>query len=133
MSEVASVAPGEAAAGERTSLQHRIEYGAYRLARAVLGVLPEGVALGIAGALGWFAGVVVRVRRRDVDAHLLQAFPDRDPAWRRQVARRSYVHLAREGALLFRMPRWSPGEIVERVERFHARRHALGIYQESGS
>lgn len=116
MSEIARGASGQVDTEARPSFRHRVEYVAYRVTRAVFGALPEGVALRLAAGLGWIAGVVVRIRRHDVDAHLAIAFPDRDSAWRRSVARRSYAHLGREAALLFRTLRWSDDEIASRVE-----------------
>lgn len=96
-------------------LRHRIEYAGYRAARAVLGVLPEALAVRLAAGVGWVAGVVFRIRRRDVDEHLRIAFPHRDAPWRRRVARQSYVHLAREAVVTFRMHRWSAAEVRRRV------------------
>ena len=116
MSEIARGASGQVDTEARPSFRHRVEYVAYRVTRAVFGALPEGVAVRLAAGLGWIAGVVVRIRRHDVDAHLAIAFPDRDSAWRRSVARRSYAHLGREAALLFRTLRWSEDEIASRVE-----------------
>ena len=116
MSKSALVASDQDVTAERSSFRHRLEYVAYRIARAGLGALPEFLAIRLAAALGWLVGVLMRVRWRDVDVHLLQAFPGRGVAWRRRTARRSYMHLAREGALLFRMPGWSAAEIASRVE-----------------
>lgn len=106
------------AAGAETPVpfRHAVEFAGFRLARGLLGVLPEGLAVRLGAALGWVAGVVLRLRRSDVDTHLALAFPDRSSAWRRRVARRSYAHLGREMALIFRMPGWTPDEIVSRVE-----------------
>lgn len=116
MSGIARAASDQVAAEVRPSFRHRVEYLAYRVTRTVLGALPEGIAVRLAGGLGWIAGVVLRIRRQDVDAHLAIAFPDRDSAWRRSIARRSYAHLGREAALLFRMRRWSADKIASRVE-----------------
>ena len=65
--------------------------------------------------MGWLAGVLLRVRRRDVDANLRIAFPDASPAWRRRVARACYAHLGREAAVIARMPDWSRDEVLGRV------------------
>jgi KDO2-lipid IV(A) lauroyltransferase len=78
-------------------------------------VVPEGSAVRAGAIAGWLAGVVLRVRRRDVDRHLALAFPDGSSAWRGRVARGSYVHLGREAAVLVRMPRWTPEHLIERV------------------
>jgi KDO2-lipid IV(A) lauroyltransferase len=64
---------------------------------------------------GWLAGSVLRIRRREVDRHLSLVFPSESRAWRRSIARRSYVHLGREAALLFRMGRWSAEQVAGRI------------------
>ena len=97
------------------SLRHRLEYVAFRVLRAVLGLLPERLALGGAAALGLLAGSVLRIRRRVVDEHLAFVFPDHDASWRRRVARASYTHLAREAVMLFRMASWSDEELLART------------------
>jgi KDO2-lipid IV(A) lauroyltransferase len=97
------------------SLAHRIQYGAFRLVRRLLMALPAWLALGAGEVLGWVAGVIIRTRRRVVDENLLQAFPDRDPAWRARVARGAYRHLARESVVTFRMAGASRKEIRDSV------------------
>lgn len=116
MSGAASSPPLGGSEDPSTAIRHRLEYAAFRLARLVLGGLPEDWALRVAAALGWLVGVLARVRRRDVDAHLAQAFPEASASWRRRVARRSYMHLGREAALLFRLHQWTPEEINARVD-----------------
>lgn len=97
-------------------LRHALEHGAFRSARWAWTRLPERMAVRAADLAGLLAGSVLRVRRRDVDAHLLQAFPDRPRAWRARVARASYAHLAREGAMIFRSAAWPAERLLERVE-----------------
>jgi Kdo2-lipid IVA lauroyltransferase/acyltransferase len=97
------------------AFRHRLEHGAFRVVSALLGALPEGVALGIGALLGWVGGVVLRVRRADVDAHIALAFPERSPAWRRRVARASYVHLGREGVAMFRLSGLDRNAVVART------------------
>jgi KDO2-lipid IV(A) lauroyltransferase len=116
MTEVVSSASSEAGEDLRPTVRHRLEYAGFRMARFALGMAPEAWAVRLAAGVGWLAGVLIRVRRRDVDAHLALAFPDASPAWRRAVARRSYMHLGREAVMLFRLPRWSTEEIVSRVD-----------------
>jgi Kdo2-lipid IVA lauroyltransferase/acyltransferase len=99
----------------RPPLRHRVEYGAYRVARWLWSALPEGVAVRFGALAGWLAGTVLRIRRREVDEHLALAFPDESPAWRHRIARRSYAHLGREAAILARMPSWSPEGLAERI------------------
>ena len=78
-------------------------------------ILPEGVAIRFAALAGLIAGSVLRIRRREVDEHLRLAFPDESRAWRRRTARRSYMHLGREAAVLFRMSGWSGERIADRI------------------
>jgi KDO2-lipid IV(A) lauroyltransferase len=95
--------------------RHAAEYALYRALSGVLLALPERVALALGGALGWFAGVVLRVRRADVDRHLGWAFPDATAAWRARVARASYVHLGREAIGTFRLAGMHAAEVRART------------------
>lgn len=97
------------------ALRHRIEHWALRITRAKWSVLPERVAIRVGALTGLVAGSVIRIRRKEVDQHLALAFPDESAAWRRRVARLSYVHLGREAALLFRLRSWSKEQVVDRI------------------
>ena len=97
------------------TLRHRAEYFAFALTRAKWRLLPESWA-GVAGSVtGALAGSLLRIRRREVEAHLGVAFPDHDASWRRRVARQSYRHLGREAAVIFRMAGWRPSDVTSRV------------------
>ena len=98
------------------SLGHRLEFMVFRVLSWMIVVLPEWVALSLCSALGWLGGVVFRIRRVDVDRHLAIAFPERDSAWRRRIARASYRHLAREAAMTFRFSLMDPQEVVRRTD-----------------
>jgi Kdo2-lipid IVA lauroyltransferase/acyltransferase len=56
--------------------------------------LPFGVLYGLADALAWLVGRVVRYRRRVVDENLRKSFPERSAAERNQLARTFYRNLA---------------------------------------
>ncbi len=99
----------------RVTLQHRVEYAAFRAALVVLRLLPERWALGLGGALGWLAGAVLRVRRDVADENLARAFPDRDRAWRDRVALASYRNLGREGVASFLFSEDSAVRVMERT------------------
>jgi Kdo2-lipid IVA lauroyltransferase/acyltransferase len=99
---------------EPEPLRHRLEFLAYRVTKAKWSLLPEGLAVRLGAFTGWLAGSVLRIRRREVDDNLRVAFPQESARWRRRVARRSYTHLGREAALLFRLSRWSRSQILER-------------------
>ena len=109
------------------TLAHRLEFLLFRALRAGVSWVPEGVAARIAAGLGWFAGSVLRVRRRDVDRHVALAFPETDAGARRRIARASYVHLAREAVAIFRLGGWSRERVLERtsVSGLEAIVHAL--------
>lgn len=78
------------------------EYAAIRAAVEGLSFLPRPAALALGEALGE-AVFAVGARRRVVDENLATAFPGRDSAWRRRVARGTYRHY---GAVLVEMARW---------------------------
>lgn len=100
----------------RHMVRHRVEFSTFRALSWTVAVLPERAGLGLCSVLGWFVGVVLRVRRVDTDRHLEIAFPERDLAWRRRAARASYIHFAREAAMTIRLARMQPEEIVRRTE-----------------
>ena len=102
--------------GRKPTLAHWIQYLSYRSALAFLRMLPERMALGLGAALGWFAGVVLGIRRRVVREHLAHAFPEKDEAWRRRVLRASFRHIGSESIATFLLGRMSPEEIVRRSE-----------------
>ena len=122
----------------RRGLRHRLEYGLYRVLSGLLRGLPESWALGLGALLGWKAGVVFRIRRRAVDAHLELAFPDRSEGWRRRVARASFAHLGREAVAMLRMADLDPSDLrarttVEGLEAFEsARSEGRGVIVVSG-
>jgi len=96
--------------------RHRLEHAGFRVLSAGLLAAPERLALGMGAMLGWLAGAALRIRRADVDAHLALAFPGESPAWRRRVARASYVHLGREAVAMFRLARLDKEAVVARTE-----------------
>lgn len=99
----------------RPTFRHRIEYLLYRAAIGIFLHVPETLALRLGEGLGWMAGVVFRIRWRTVMDHLRWAFPERDDAWRRRVARGSFRHMGRESVATFRLASSGPEEIRERT------------------
>lgn len=93
-----------------------MEYLAYRVLGSALRVLPEAVALLLGEGLGWFAGVVIGIRRDVIDSNLRRAFPDRSLAWRKRVARRCHRHFGREAVATIRLSRSGAGVIANRTE-----------------
>lgn len=88
----------------RATLQHRVEFGLFRLVRWKLSLLPLSVALALGEALGWLVGRGLRVRDRVVQRNLGRAFPELGPLERNRLASRAWRHLGREGVMLFRGP-----------------------------
>ena len=99
-----------------STVRCQIEFWIFRALSWILVVLPERAARALCSVVGWVVGVVLRVRRVDTERHLQIAFPERNSAWRRRVARSSYMHLAREAAMTARLSRMPPEEIVRRTE-----------------
>ena len=99
-----------------TTFRHRVEFLGYRIALGFLGALPEGWALRLGSGVGWVAGIVLGIRRRVVQAHLLQAFPDKPSVWRRRVAGASFRHFGREFLASFLLGRMSRKEILDRTQ-----------------
>jgi KDO2-lipid IV(A) lauroyltransferase len=62
------------------------------------------------------AGVVIGFRKKVVQEHLLQAFPEKDEGWRRKVLHDSFRHLGREGLATFLLSGLSREEILARTE-----------------
>ncbi|UCC23852.1 MAG: lysophospholipid acyltransferase family protein [Gemmatimonadales bacterium] len=104
-----------------------MEHLGFRLLRGLLLSVPEGLALGFGGFLGWVMGSVLRIRRSVVEENIARAFPRRDRAWRRRIAAASYRHLGREAVATFRLAGSSSERVrsVTRVEGLEALEAAL--------
>jgi KDO2-lipid IV(A) lauroyltransferase len=100
----------------RRAVAHALEYGLFRLLAGSLKLLPDRVGDALGMSLGWLAGVVLRIRRNDVDTHLRIAFPDKSAEWRARVARACYLHLGREAAATFRLAGLDAPAIVDSTE-----------------
>lgn len=114
------------------TLSHRLEFAAYRVARATLVVLPEPLARWLGAGLGWVAGRALGIRRGVVRGNLERAFPDHDSRWRRRVASRAWRHLGREAVATFRLAAETIESIRERTEVDGAQLAALREHLESG-
>lgn len=100
----------------RPTLKHRLEYAGFRLVSAVVGWIPEPLALALGEGLGWVAGTVIRVRRRDVDRNLARAFPELPRGERARMARACFRHIGREGLAIFLLGREDAVRIRRRTE-----------------
>lgn len=99
----------------RRRAKHRAEYVLVRLARVVDRLLGPRLSAAVAGALGRL-GFRLGIRRRVVEAQLRAAFPERDDAWRRRVAREAYEHLGREGIMVLRLSRLGREDVLEATD-----------------
>lgn len=98
------------------TVAHRVQYLGYRALELSVRALPESWALALGGALGWFGGSVLRIRRRVVDRNLARAFPGADARWRRRTAAACYRHVGRQAVILLRLARLGPEAVRERTE-----------------
>lgn len=96
--------------------RHVLEYALFRGLSGVLRALPEGLALRLGAAVGWFVGTLLGLRRGVVRANLRLAFPERSEAWRRRVARASWAHLGRETVATFRLADATPEALLARCD-----------------
>jgi len=74
-----------------------------RMLANALGRLPPRVARRVAVFGGWVFGAVLRYHRRDAQAALQRSYPEQSAAAIRDLVRRMYVHLVRNGLDLCRV------------------------------
>ena len=94
-------------------LRHRLEYLLVRAARGLDRLLGPRLSGALASGLGRFVYRRLRIRAGVVEDQLRRAFPDRDEAWVRGVARGAYEHLAREAMMLIRLSRLGREAVIE--------------------
>ena len=122
----------------RKRVRHRVEYALLRTVAVLCGAVPEAVADRVGAALGWVVGRVGRPRWDVVMKQLRMAFPDADEAWRRGVARRSYMHFGAEAVAVFRLAGARSSEILKRTRMIgrevleEAAREGRGVMLVSG-
>jgi KDO2-lipid IV(A) lauroyltransferase len=96
-------------------VQHALEYGFLKTVMFVVNVLPAAGA----AAVGTFTGGLMYAlwkRRRDIaHANLHFCFPDKDKAWVRTTARRSFINLAKSIIDFMRLQRLNAANL----ERYH--------------
>jgi Kdo2-lipid IVA lauroyltransferase/acyltransferase len=93
-------------------LRHLLEYGLILGARGMDRLLGPRLAERLAAALGRAAYRPLGIRAAVVEAHLRQAFPERDDAWVRRTAAAAYGHLGREGLSLLRLSRLGREQVL---------------------
>jgi len=101
---------------DRSALRNHIEYGAFRIARGLTGLVsPPGLAR-IGDALGNLYSMVGGRRRKIIDFNLGLAFPDMTDADRHQLARAVARHFGRSALDAIRIQRMRPEELLAAVE-----------------
>lgn len=112
-------------------LQHRIEYTAFRAALGALRILPSRAAEAVGAGIASLGYRPFGFRAGDVEQNLKRAFPEKDDAWRRDIAARAYAHIGREMVAMMRLSRMPRDELIARTEivDFDA---VAGRYRESG-
>ena len=73
--------------------------------------LPRGAAMAIGRGLGSFAGAVLRLRRREVEAVLRRSLPERTEPERRRIAGAMYRHLGQTLVEVLRVGARGPGDL----------------------
>jgi KDO2-lipid IV(A) lauroyltransferase len=100
---------------DRSPLRNRLEFGLYRLARAVVGLLSPAATAGLGRFVGSVFYLVSRRRRRIIDFNLALVFPEMVPAERRDLAREVSRHFGRVAFDAVRVQGLSPDELRSEV------------------
>jgi lauroyl/myristoyl acyltransferase len=87
-----------------------------RAAIATLRVTPVPVARALAAVAGTVAWAVQSERRRTLEQNLSYTAPDRSPAERHRLARKTFRNLAVTAVDQFRLPSISPADVLELFE-----------------
>jgi len=103
-----------------------IAYGLVRILVATLGVLPQSARVAFFGGLFRIIFALVPRIRRTIERNLKLAFPEKDAAWRKDIARKNATELGRLLADTVRLPSLTPewGEShveIKVLEQYRAR------------
>jgi len=107
---------------DRSGLRNRVEFAAYRLARATAGSLPPTTGSRVGGALGVAFFRVAARRRAILDFNLRLAYPDLDAVGRRRLGEAVSRHFGRVLVDSMRLQRLDPDDLVAEVT-VHGREH----------
>jgi KDO2-lipid IV(A) lauroyltransferase len=99
-----------------TALRHRVEYGVVVAVRGLVRILPDALARGLGTLVGWTFYVIDGGHRRLAVAQLRAAFPLREPAECRAIARATFAHFGHLLVALLKFSTLSPDAIRARVE-----------------
>jgi Kdo2-lipid IVA lauroyltransferase/acyltransferase len=98
------------------TLAHRVQHALFTGALAATNRLGDARAMRFGAAVGRLGYRPIGLRRAVAEQQIAAAFPDRDAAWVRHVARRSFEHLGRETIALLRMSRMAPEALIAMTE-----------------
>jgi len=95
--------------------KHWLEYQGTRFLLFLAQRLPLAWVLALGVALGKFTFSILRIRRQVALENLAHAFPEKSPAERKNIARRSYENFGMMMLEYFRLPELSSNELCQRI------------------
>ena len=101
---------------KKATLRHRAEYTLVVIVRGVVRLLPDVLSRAIGTVIGLTFYAVDRAHRRVAIHQLRAAFPTREPAECRAIARATFAHFGRLLVALLRFSTLRPDQIRARVE-----------------
>ncbi len=100
----------------RSALRNHLEYGVFRFARGLAGVLSPSALARVGDVLGSFYSMLGGRRRQIIDFNLEMAFPDKSYSQRRAIAKGVAQHFARSFLDAIRIQSLQPDELLASVE-----------------
>lgn len=101
---------------KKATPRHRAEYALVVIVRGVVRILPDVLSRAIGTVIGLTFYAVDRAHRRVAIHQLRAAFPTREPAECRAIARATFAHFGRLLVALLRFSTLRPDQIRTRVE-----------------
>jgi len=100
---------------DRSSFRNHAEYGVFRFARGLAGLLSPKALAGIGDVFGSAYSMFGGRRRRTIDFNLELAFPEKTPSERRAIAKGVAQHFARSFLDAVRIQGLRPDELMASV------------------
>ena len=101
---------------KRPSLRHRAEYALVVIVRGIVRILPDALCRAVGTVIGLSFYAIDRTHRRVAVTQLRTAFPTREPAECRAIARATFAHFGRLLVALLKFSTFTPAEMRTRVE-----------------
>jgi KDO2-lipid IV(A) lauroyltransferase len=101
---------------KRATLRHRVEYGLVAIVRTLVRLLPEALSRALGTCIGLAFYVIDGPHRRLAITQLRAAFPTREPAECRAIARATFAHFGRLLVALLRFSTFTADQMRERLE-----------------